>query len=70
MGEFILRLWFGAAAVYCIGQVIEVIRGLKESESRIGDASWGIISAYCAIELGALALGIRGPLIWLIRAAH
>jgi len=68
MIQLLVHLWAGVMAVYCIVQVIKVFQTFRKSEGSIGPALWGLVSAYCAVEFGALALGIRGPLVRLILA--
>ena len=63
MGEFIIRLWALAAAVYCLVQAILVFQSYLPGGSAKGRSLlWGLITAAMAVLLGSIALGVSGPL--------
>jgi hypothetical protein len=70
MGWLLLHLWAAGAAVYCVVQVVQVTRSYIRREAEPWLFLWGFVSAYLALEIGGLALGLPGPLLLLVAYTH
>jgi hypothetical protein len=66
MGKFIILAWAILAAVYCVVQVVQVLRSLGKPDQKFGDLWWALISAFVAIVLGGITFGYLDPLMRLV----
>jgi hypothetical protein len=69
MGELIMRLWAFGTTVFCLVQLVLVVRSFMSGNSTEGRSiSWGLITGFAAILLGSMAFGITEPLNSLLSA--